>query len=215
MQTDKGVLMSTGNDFAPAINRMAEDIAKRESKVSEMKRTVNTLCEYAGLPPMYLNIEDPLSGATTSRRDQFFGVPLATAVRDYLGMRGDPKAGGRGAATVNEIYAALKDGGFAFDAKNDENAKRGLRISLAKNVAAFTKVPGDGEGAFGLADWYPAAKAQKMPNGQKDAGSDPDEDQSPSVASSDVSTTFHSDDASEPNAKGGSDGLASHPDITG
>lgn len=206
--------MAPSEEFTPAIRRLQQDIQAKEAEILGLKQTVNTLSGYAGMPPVYSNLENTPSAELGSlRRDQFFGVPLATAVKDYLNMRGDPKAGGVGAATVNEIFAALKEGGFAFDAKNDENAKRGLRISLAKNVSAFRKVPGAGEGAFGLADWYPAAKAPKEQDADKQTDPDP-EDQSP-PESSDVSDTYHSEDASEPVEKGETDDLANHPDLTG
>lgn len=213
--------MAPSDEFAPAIRRLQQDIKAKEAEILGLKQTVNTLCGYAGVASVYSNLDAPSAGDFGSlRRDQFFGVPLATAVKDYLNMRGDPKAGGAGAATVNEIFAALKDGGFHFEAKNDDNAKRGLRISLSKNTASFIKVPGGAEGAFGLADWYPAAKV-KAPEATADVEedqekqTDPDlKDQSP-PESIDVSDTYHSDDASEPKEKGETDGLASHPDFTG
>lgn len=193
--------MVNSDEFSPAIRRLQKDIAAKEAEVLGLKQTVNTLCGYGGLPPIYPNLEKvSVTDLATLRRDQFFGVPLATAVKDYLSLRGDPKSGGAGAATVNEIFSALKEGGFAFDAKNDENAKRGLRISLAKNVAAFRKVPGSGEGAFGLAEWYPAAKAPKEDDRDeaftKRTDPEPEKEQGPH-ASSDESPTHHSDDSSE------------------
>lgn len=188
--------MSHGDDFAPAIQRMVQEVQRLESEANELKRTVNKLCAFAKLPPIYANTEDSQSAKTGAiRRDQFFGVALASAVREYLQMRGDPKAGGQGAATVNEIFSALKEGGYNFDTKNDENAKRGLRISLAKNVAAFTKVPGAGEGAFGLTDWYPNLKS---PKGKSETAPDQETDPEPSNSSSDVSTADQSNDSSEP-----------------
>lgn len=56
----------------------------------------------------------------------------------YLAMR---RASNSGAATVREIFNALKGGGFAFQAKEDANAQRGLRKSLTKNSATFHKLP--------------------------------------------------------------------------
>lgn len=188
--------MSAADEFGPAIRRLQKDIAEKEAEISGLKKTVNTLCGYSGQPPIYQETE---RSADTSqmRRDQFYGVPLASAVKEYLRMRGDPKQGGNGAATVNEIFAALKAGGFHFDTKIDDNAKRNLRISLSKNVTAFHRLPGDGDGAYGLTDWYPAAKVARPANGGKQTDPDPEEDQGP-PESSDVSTTFHSGDASEP-----------------
>lgn len=194
--------MSPGDEFAPAIARMMADVRRLEDEANELKRTVNKLCQYANRPPAYSVADTKVPDVFNIRRDQFYGVPLATAVREYLSMRGDPKTGGLGATTVNEIFAALKEGGFAFDTKNDENAKRGLRISLAKNVAAFTKVPGIGEGAFGLTEWYPTVKSRVLDSSNypkiytNRAAPDP-VDQEPPELESDVSTADQSDDTSE------------------
>jgi hypothetical protein len=158
-------------EFVPAIGRLVADIDRRDAETWEMKRMVNKLCGYAGLPPRYP--DDPGSGGggglDTLKADQFYGKPLATAVREYLEMRGAPNSGGRGAATVKEIFQALKAGGFAFDTKNDDNSMRGLRISLAKNSVTFHKLPG---GQFGLLSWYPAAKPPKTTGGEGDTSSD-------------------------------------------
>lgn len=135
------------------IGRMVADIEKKELELADLKRTVNSVCIFEKLPPRYTDVDAATrSSSGQIRRDQFHGVPQATAVREYLTMRGDSKAGGLGAATVNEIFEALKTGGFRFDVKNDENAKRGLRISLTKNSTTFYRLP---NGTYGLLEWYP------------------------------------------------------------
>jgi hypothetical protein len=141
------------NEYLPAINRMVADIDQKEAEITVMKRTVNTLCGYANLPPRYTNIEDPSSGAGSFRINpgKFHKKPLATAVGEFLKMRGDPSKGGMGPATIDEIYAALLEGGFKFDAKNDGTAKRSLAISLAKNTATFERLR---SGHIGLRTWY-------------------------------------------------------------
>jgi hypothetical protein len=140
--------------YLPAINRLTADIEAQESKLAEMKRMVNTLCGYAGIAARYQNVNAGARDVSIAnlKSDQFYGKPQATAVREYLEMRGAPSTGGLGAASVREIYKALKDGGFAFDTKNEENAMRGLRISLAKNSTTFHRLP---NGQFGLLSWYP------------------------------------------------------------
>jgi len=127
-----------------------------EQKAVNLKRFINQVLEFDGQPPLY-NEEAiaPKVSSGSIRSDQFYGRPLATVVREVLEMR---KAANAGAATVNEIYAKLTEGGFGFDGTaNEENAKRVLRISLAKNPA-FHKLP---NGQFGLSEWYPAAKVRK------------------------------------------------------
>jgi hypothetical protein len=153
-------MTQSNNEFGPAIDRLVAEITVRDSETADMKRMVNKLCGFAKQVPRYPDIGPDGGGGSDGplKADQFYGKPLATAVREYMEMRGSPSSGGRGAATVKEIFAALKEGGFAFDTKNDENAMRGLRISLAKNTVTFHKLP---NGQFGLLAWYPNAKQPK------------------------------------------------------
>ena len=136
---------------------LQEELREQERTVTETKRLINQLCKRAGMPPMYTDAElQARSGPGLSiRSDQFYGQGLSTAIREILDMR---KALNRGAATLNEIYDALMEGGYKFDTKNEDNSKRGLRISLTKNTSIFHKLP---NGKFGLLEWYPNAKAAK------------------------------------------------------
>jgi hypothetical protein len=146
---------------------LEEKLKQQLAEVSRSKRTINDLCEMAGLPARYADTE--MKDATTvaaMRSDQFYGRPLATAVREYLEMR---KASNLGPATVNAIYDALVEGGFKFETTIPENAKRNLRISLAKNTAVFHRLP---NGDWGLLDWYPAAKVRTA-RGTKNGDDEP------------------------------------------
>jgi hypothetical protein len=142
------------------------------------KRLINQLCEIAGIPARYQDAEAELkAGPSLSiRSDQFYGQPQATCVKEILQMR---KALNQGPATVAEIYAALVEGGFAFDTKNDENAKRGLRISITKNTALFHKLP---NGRIGLLEWYPNARGGKA---KRAAGATSDDDADESAPEND------------------------------
>lgn len=141
-----------------------------EAEVSRLKRTINDLCEMAGIPARFATTEPEVTAATLGslRSDQFYGRPMATVVREYLELRKasnmDPPA------TVNEIYNALLSGGFKFEASSEKNAKDGLRISLAKNTAVFHKLPNS---AWGLLEWYPNAK--KKPSRQSSGNKTEDE----------------------------------------
>jgi hypothetical protein len=143
--------------IAQQMREIDELLAKADAK----KRIVNQVSVDRGLPPRYPDATGDIvvraSGSATGtiKRDQFHARPMATAIREYLQMRGPSDRGGLGAATVNEIYTALVDGGFGFETKNDLNAKRGLRDALTKNTVTFHRV-GD---AYGLVEWYP--KPQK------------------------------------------------------
>lgn len=162
------------NDFIPAINRMTADIEKRDTETAEMKRMVNKLCGYAGVAPRYPDTMPTGGGPGGIKGDQFHGKPLATAVRSYLEMRGAADAGGQGAASIREIFDALKSGGFAFETKNDANSMRGLRISLAKNTPVFYRLP---NGQYGLRSWYPTAKTPRAASVEAETESDEQDDE--------------------------------------
>lgn len=129
-------------------------LADQLAVVRSSKQLINQLCIEAGLPSRYAD-------ATTNEKsgpnliiksDQFYGQPQASCIREILEMR---RALEQGPATINEIYESLVEGGFLFDTKNDDNAKRGLRISITKNSALFHKLP---NGKIGMLEWYPNAK---------------------------------------------------------
>jgi hypothetical protein len=65
------------------------------------------------------------------RPDQFYGQPLASAVRTILEMR---KQQDLGAATVKEIFEALTMGGYQFNTKNDEVAVASLRKPVPREA---------------------------------------------------------------------------------
>jgi hypothetical protein len=137
-------------------------IAKAQAKLRELeveavklKEFVNQIRDFDGLQPLYVDLGTKAASSTGPiRSDQFYGRPLATVVREILEMR---QVASQGAASVAEIYAKLVEGGFKFDAANDDNAKRALRISLAKNPA-FHKIP---NGDYGLSEWYPNARQSR------------------------------------------------------
>jgi hypothetical protein len=136
------------------ITEKAAEIAADEIALRKKKEMVNTLCTVDGRPAMYA-MEDNNSVPTQIRSDQFYGQPLASAVRTILEMR---KQRSLGAATNREIYDALKAGGYEFDTKSEDIAQKSLRNSLAKNTALFHKLP---NGQFGLLSWYPNVKKPK------------------------------------------------------
>jgi hypothetical protein len=137
--------------------QLDRDVEELLAKAEQKKRLANQVCADSGRPPRYADTGEVFVGSSVTaslgsiRRDHFHGRKMATAIREYLQMRGASDRGGLGAASVNEIYAALIEGGFTFDTKNDLNAKRGLRDALMKNSVTFHRV-GD---AYGLIEWYP------------------------------------------------------------
>lgn len=143
------------SELQGAINVLQRKVAEQEKALANTKHLINQLCVESGEPPIYSDIERGSESSTRSiRSDQYYGQPLATAVRSFLEARGSI-----GPATVDEIHDALIKGGFQFEGKGGDNQKRGLRISLTKNSVTFHKMP---NGSYGLLSWYPNAKPSKI-----------------------------------------------------
>lgn len=167
--------------LSQAVALLEAQLKKQERAALDTKRAVNAIYMAAGESPRYSDSDlgESTGPSLAIRSDQFYGQPLAASIREVLEMR---RALKQGPATVNELYEALLQGGFKFDTKNEDNSKRGLRISLTKNTVTFHKLP---NGKFGLLEWYPNAKSAKPkvngePEGDDDAGSidAPEEDKS-------------------------------------
>ena len=155
----------------PTIQLVQEQIAALEVELSEKKRMVNSLCSLIGQQPIYPDASPAASSVRAVRPDEYYGQPLSTAMRMVLERR---QLANIGPAAVNDIYQAMVDGGYNFQTKNPENAKRNLYTSLTKNTAVFHKLP---NGLYGLLEWYPDAKSAKAkPNGAK-AGDDSEGDE--------------------------------------
>jgi hypothetical protein len=162
-----------------AISEVQAEIAEIEATLRSKKETVNTLCIVLGRSPLYaVTTSQQAAIPNKIRPDQFYGQPLASAVRLILEMR---QAANMGAASVAEIFDVLKSGGYLFDTKNEEIARKSLRNSLAKNTALFHKLP---NGRFGMRSWYPKVKGAKPPaDGAEDSITADD-----AVTAEDVST---------------------------
>jgi len=151
-ETGEDAMTKTLDD---AITELMTEISAMESDVRKKKETVNTLCGVAQRPPAYVISSEESVLPTKIRPDQFYGQPLASAVRTILEMR---KQQNLGAATVNEIHESLVAGGYQFQTKTEDVARASLRNSLSKNTVTFHKLP---NGRFGLLSWYPNAKTPK------------------------------------------------------
>ena len=154
-----------------AIAELQKKLEEAEAQVATLKGAINTLLKVDGKDPLYEDV--PKAGAITIakvKRDQFFGQKLITALREILEMR---KAAGDGPTNVNELYATLLDGGYQFGTTDEENAKRGLRISLTKNAHTFLRIPGGG-GMWGLSKWYPNVKPPKVAPDAEEKSADAD-----------------------------------------
>jgi hypothetical protein len=146
------------------IELVQKQIVDIEADLLEKKRMVNSLCGLIKQPPMYADADLLVSKSLgTMRSDEYYGQPLATAVRLILERR---KAAGMGPATVNEIYDTLLKGGFEFNTANDDYAKRGLYSALSKNTSTFHRLR---NGSYGLLAWYPNAKEARPAKATKTA----------------------------------------------
>jgi hypothetical protein len=141
--------------FLPAIEALKKDLSEFEKKIAETKSMINRLCELAGEQPLYADIQSANGAPQTLnsiQADTFYGKVITTASREYLEMR---KVAGLGPASPREIYEALRDGGFKFDTKIENNAITGVRNTLRKASAIFHRLPNN---EYGLLKWYPRAK---------------------------------------------------------
>lgn len=159
------------------ISEVQGQVEEIEAQLIHKKRMVNDLRGLANLDPLYHDIEKSSASSGAIRSDQFYGQPLATVVHNVLKMR-------QQAMNVNDIYASMLEGGYSFEAKSDNNAKRSLRISLSKNTAKFHKLP---NGTFGLLEWYPNVKNSCKTKDEPQPSSEVNDD--------DVKTEFHEESA--------------------
>ena len=154
------------DQYAPAIAALERRLADIERNANELRAAINVLCAEGGLPPRYPDgggSGKPSGDSITQiKPDTFYGKRQSTAIREYLELR---KAQGSGPAKPREIFDALKQGGYQFEAKDDNIALVGMRALLRKNSTTFHKLP---SGAYGLRAWYPNAKPPKEDEDQEE-----------------------------------------------
>lgn len=147
------------SDAKQMLAELQAEIRAQEAATAENKRFANKLCARMGMAALYAVVDPQEANVPLSiQADQFYGQPLAGAIRTILEMR---RALKQGPASLTDIFSALVAGGYKFETKNEDNAKRGLRQSLTKNVAQFHKLP---NGMFGLTEWYPKVKRRGEAN---------------------------------------------------
>jgi len=142
------------NHIDKTIEELKQKVQDKQKELIEAQTMVNSLCKMAGKPPIYIIEEESKIATGELQGDEYYGRPLATVITTILEGR---KIQGFGPATIKEIYEQMTAGGYQFDAKNDNNAMRGIRISMSKNVK-FHKLP---NGKWGLKEWYPNIKDGK------------------------------------------------------
>lgn len=150
-------ILEMREDFLPAIEAFKTQLVQAEQRVTEIKRSINSLYELAGEPLPY-NVEAeaaPTVSLSAIKGDTFYGKSVNAAAREYLEMR---RSAGLGPASPRDVYEALSKGGLKFEAKDSTIATIGVRATLRKNSSLFHRLP---SGEYGLLSWYPNAKAPK------------------------------------------------------
>ncbi len=144
--------MANHTALSAAFDELMKEVEEHEQKATEAKKLVNALAKRLGRDEPFPNLsESPVSRSYVPAPDDFANEPApAAAVRSYLERRGK-------AAPLEEIFQALKDGGFAFQGKDDKANMNGLRIAVGKDV----KLEKLGGGAIGLSEWYPRRPKEK------------------------------------------------------
>lgn len=152
------------DDIQNTIEVLAKRVAAKEEEANKLKKLVNELCAEAGISPRYPNVVETGAALGKARSDQYYGQPLTAAIRGYLEQR---KAAGLGAASLEEIYSAVRDGGYKFESKNESNARTSVGNTLRKSSSIFHRIP---TGQYGLLVWYPGAKSKPEEEGHKTGG---------------------------------------------
>src|SRR5437016_2927960 len=92
-----------------AIEVFKARVREKEDELNRLKKAVNEMAQVAGLPAIYPSVASESIGTVAAiRGDQFYGQGLSTAIRMYLEIR---KASGLSAASVSDIFEAVKRGG--------------------------------------------------------------------------------------------------------
>ena len=159
------------DDILNTIEVLTKRVGAKEEEDNKLKKLVYELCGEAGVAVRYPNIVEANGSIGAIRSDQFYGQTLTAAIRNYLEQR---KTSGLGAAGLNEIYLAVRDGGYKFETKSEDNAKVSVGNTLRKSSSIFHRLP---NGQYGLLTWYPSAKAkpEEFPTPKKKAKEKPAE----------------------------------------
>lgn len=121
------------------LNKLQEQV----NEVAETKKMLNKLAKDMGQEIPFPDVQAESVSGQPMRLDQFYGKKPATALTEFLELRGQNK----GAASWQEIWAAFKRGGFKSDDSETE-----VKETLKKNTTAFKYF--SELDAFGIKGWY-------------------------------------------------------------
>ena len=156
------------------IVELQEQIQALDAQTTTLKRKVNDLCPYDGLPEIYPDVSvDDVSTIKTRtvrlRPDEFTADKLMKAIRRYLVMRKEANPD-NAPAKVEDICAALRDGGYDFRGKDSLSA---VSISLGKSSHTFKRLT---NGMFGLNSWYGITRPRIANKAETPQGDDLEEE---------------------------------------
>jgi hypothetical protein len=160
--------LQMSKELNAAVESLMVELERANLKVIEIKKTINGIRTMMGEPLQFSDQEtvSAISGNVSIRPDQFFGKGLATAVKEYLKMRGQ-------AVNAQEILDALKAGGFEFPSEwREKYMLRNLTISMSKNRNDFVYVKSSN--AYGLWEFYPEKKKEREKTLKADSKAIPD-----------------------------------------
>jgi hypothetical protein len=164
---------SNAQNFIAALTSQIVEIDYQINPLLEKRKAkaalANATAADAGLPAPFPDVGSatPSPAITTDviAPDQYTGSKMATAVREIMQRR---KVRALGPIALDDLYAQLKAGGYAFRAVGKENSVTSLATTLGKN-GIFRRVP-NSPNLWGLTEWYGS------PAKRKTSGTPDDED---------------------------------------
>lgn len=145
--------------YEEALEGLKKAIEQKQKELEDLQSAANQLSKLANMPLSDFSVSEhskqEIQAGVGMRGDEYYGKPLATVIAEILDKRNKK---GMGPATIKEIYEEMKNGGYRFDAKDEDLAMRGITISMRKNVVKFHRLP---SGKFGLTEWYPDLKEKR------------------------------------------------------
>lgn len=140
-----------------AILKLQEQLEERMKEVLKIKKAINVMRATIGQEPLYEEAEEKIQTQNkTLRRDQYYGMPLAKAVKEIIRVKGE-------AMPAQDILDQLQLGGFDFP----DNWKKGgqflryLAISLGKNRIDFVPIDTSEGTIYGVWEFYPGKKRER------------------------------------------------------
>lgn len=143
-------------EIIAAISKMQEKLEVKMKEIAELKKAINVMRGTIGEEPIYDEVEEKVrDGSESLRPDQYFGQPLARAMKDIIKSKNQ-------AMSAQEILEQLEKGGFEFPTNwKKKEYLRFVAISLGKNRNDFVQVNTSEGTMYGLWEFYPGKKRER------------------------------------------------------